>query len=157
VYRLGITVALLLMGCSFTSNTNNFAGGGSDFRPSTSDTGDTAMPVSSTPYLGAVSAVFDEYPSYGDVIEVTAAYTDSEDDLEGGAVYLTVGLIKSDGATSDAELEISIDGTNAWTSDGDLVYVIGGESLDTSGSYSISFSITDLAGNESNEVDATCK
>lgn len=157
--RLFMTCFVLLAGCTVSTTNNNFAGGGGDYTPSSSDTSlsDTAMPVTSTPTLGAVTAVFDEYPSYGDVIEVTVAYTDAEDDLEGGTIFLTVGLSQSDGATSDADMEISIDGSSAWTSNGDLVFVLGGAKLDTSASYSLSFYISDAAGNESNEVDTTCK
>jgi hypothetical protein len=116
-------------------------GGGSDGGGS-GDGGGSADCESPAPCIDSVSGEFtyDELLA-ADVVKITIAYTDAEDDLEYGTVHVT----------GDVVLDIPIGtGQPAWFEGDDVVFEVSG--IDTSASYSYGVQLADVVGHTSQVV-----
>jgi hypothetical protein len=115
----------------------------------TGDGGDDGS-LGLAPEITDLRAVFDEYPGVGWVIDIRAAFTDPDGDLDGGILYLRV--------TEDGEVavdqEVPIDGTSAYI-EGEEVFMALSE-VSRESSYVVEVTLIDLAGNHSEPVTATC-
>jgi hypothetical protein len=102
------------------------------------------------PEITDLRAVLDEYPGVGWVIEIRAAYTDADGDLDGGMLYLRV--------TEDGELavdqEVPIDGTSAYVEEEEVFMALSEVSRESV--YVVEVTLIDLAGNHSEPATATC-
>ena len=118
-----------------------------------SDSGDTGSSDGVSPTITSLSASFEEYPNIGMVLEVTAAYTDPQDDVDGGEVALTYA---EEGEKSE-EMDLSIDGSDAWvdTDEGTVVFALSG--IDTDYTYELLVMLTDSSGNSSEPKEATAE
>ena len=135
-----------------------FGSGGSSADVGSTE-GDTAAANDSgasdgvSPTITSLSASFEEYPNIGMVLEVTAAYTDPQDDVDGGAVSMSYS--EDDGKPE--EMELSIDGSDAWvvTVEGTVVFALSG--FDTGTTYVVTVMLTDSSGNSSTIEEATAE
>ena len=122
--------------------------GGGD---SSDDTG-PACGEPGAPVITESRAAFADYPNIGDVIELGLTFCDEEADVAGGQVKLSVGVV--DGTPSDLVDKFDQDGQGeaCYIQDDEVICAISG--VDTAESYSLTASIVDAQGNESNEISA---
>lgn len=122
--------------------------GGGD---SSDDTG-PACGEPGAPVITESRAAFADYPNIGDVIELGLTFCDEEDDVRGGQVTLSVGVV--DGTPSELVDKFDKDGQGeaCYIQDEEVICAISG--VDTAESYSLTASIVDAQGNESNEISA---
>ena len=122
--------------------------GGGD---SSDDTG-PACGEPGAPVITESRAAFADYPNIGDVIELGLTFCDEEDDVSGGQVTLSVGVV--DGTPSELVDKFDQDGQGeaCYIQDEEVICAISG--VDTAESYSLTASIVDAHGNESNEISA---
>ncbi|MCK6514300.1 hypothetical protein L6R46_04490 [Myxococcota bacterium] len=122
--------------------------GGGD---SSDDTG-PACGEPGAPVITESRAAFADYPNIGDVIELGLTFCDEEDDVSGGQVTLSVGVV--DGTPSELVDKFDQDGQGeaCYIQDEEVICAISG--VDTAESYSLTASIVDAQGNESNEISA---
>ena len=122
--------------------------GGGD---SSDDTG-PACGEPGAPVITESRAAFADYPNIGDVIELGLTFCDEEDDVSGGQVTLSVGVV--DGTPSELVDKFDQDGQGeaCYIQDEEVICSISG--VDTAESYSLTASIVDAQGNESNEISA---
>lgn len=151
---LWTVVAWGVLGCRYGDKATFGGGGSTDDGGDTGEVSDDTGPQDTdtqsgteAPILDSLEADFDVYPNIGDVIEIQAFYTDADGDVDGGTVSLEVQV--SGGEVQP--LTFSIDGTDAWDADGAVTFVIG--PVDTAASYLVRVSITDVAGNSSNQLE----
>lgn len=132
-------------GCAPDTSAPNFGHGGSN-----PQNGQDGGGGSDAPTITSLTVVFDDYPNIGKVLEVEIAYTDPQDDVDGGEVDATV----SSDAGDSQDLTLPIDGSSAWIDDqsGDVIFAL--EGVDTSTTYHVSLRLCDAAGNCSAESEA---
>ena len=123
--------------------------GGGD---SSDDTG-PACGEPGAPVITESRAAFADYPNIGDVIELGLTFCDEEDDVSGGQVTLSVGVV--DGTPSELVDKFDQDGQGeaCYIQDDEVICAISG--VDTGESYSLTARIEDAQGNKSNEISAT--
>ena len=118
--------------------------GGGDTSDSTGDTathdpeGDPGAPVFSN-----VNAEWSDYPNLGVALEVTATYTDDDDDIEGGACYIDI-TSGSDNANFDTTVG-SGDDDGCKAVAGTFIFAI--LELDDSKKTLVEFQVKDSSGN----------
>lgn len=117
-----------------------------------SDTGSSSE-SSSTPQLENPTAYWDDYPNIGRVVEVSADYTDAEDDLVGGT--LSTEVFDDGESLGSLEAEIEQDEGSAWVPEDETTVYFVIQNLNEGTAYEIDFEVTDLAGNTSDTVTAT--
>ena len=143
--------------CMNDKDDGAFGSGGSsaDIGNTESDTGadggDSGVSDGVSPTITSLSASFEKYPNIGMVLEVSAAYTDPQDDVDGGTV--TMSYSEKDGEAE--EMELSIDGSESWidTDEGTVVFALSG--IDTGTTYVVTVQLTDSSGNSSTTEEAT--
>ena len=121
------------------------SGGGEDLT-----SGDLAgVDNDDAPLISGVDAFFTEYEGQGDLIEVHIYYSDTQDDIEGGALALSYSNSDTSGTDS-----ISLDSENASANleSGEITVLFA--NVDTSQDYQFRVRLSDVAGNQSNEYTA---
>ena len=132
----------LILGCNRNTSATLGGGGGAGGGGGTDVT--TPSSVSgAVPQIVNVSAGFENYPSYGWVIEVKIDFSDEDDDLEGGMVYLDI----EDQFDEFEEFDLRINGQDAYIDDGQIIFAI--QDVSTGSSYTLDLVIEDAAGNMS--------
>ncbi|MAY81886.1 MAG: hypothetical protein CL930_14040 [Deltaproteobacteria bacterium] len=146
---------LLMMGGGGTSNDINTVGGDDTGSPTDApgdDTGgypDDPPGGGEPPVLLEVDAVFDEYPGIAWVIETRMTYTDVDNDIDGGKVWMSASI----GGEEAEEQLISIDGTGAIHLADEGVVFFAIEVADDSVEVLMDLALKDRAGNISNQLN----
>lgn len=140
--------------CISSLSERTFGSGGTRLLPDEVDTGDASETYAGdgeSPQINSVRAAFEDYPNIGTVIEVGIVYYDPQDDVEDGVV--TVVLTNED--EIEEEIELDIDGSNAWidSDDGEVVFAVSGADDDMV--YAVQVTLADSSGNSSNTETTT--
>ena len=146
---------LLTWGDGGTSNEIN-AVGGDDTGPPMGEEGDDTGGYPDDPPGGGeppvlleVDAVFDEYPGIAWVIETRMTYTDVDNDVDGGKVWMSASI----GGEPVEEQLIAIDGTGAIHMADEGVVFFAIEVANDSVEVLMDLAIKDRAGNVSNQLN----
>lgn len=146
---------LLTWGGGGTSNDINTVGGDDTAAPDEEygdDTGgypDDPPGGGEPPVLLDVDAVFDEYPGIAWVIETRMTYTDVDNDVDGGKVWMSASI----GGEAPEEQLIAIDGTGAIHIADEGVVFFAIEVANDSVEVLMDLAIKDRAGNTSNQLN----
>ena len=132
----------LILGCN-RDNSRTLGGGGNGGGGGSTDDTTNEGTSGSSPEIVNVSAGFENYPSYGWVIEVKVEYSDEDDDIESGMVYLEI----TDQYDELDEFDLRINGQDAFVDDGQIIFAI--QDVSTSGDYTLGIQLEDAAGNVS--------
>ena len=119
--------------------------------PSAGDTG--GGPSGSPPEITDVGVVLDSNPD-GDVLEFTVSYTDADGDVYDGSSggVLNLSVQEGDGETENFSPEVGSATAPIDSDTGDIIFTLS--FIDPELAYSVSLSLTDMAGNKSDEVSA---
>jgi hypothetical protein len=161
--RIGV-IACLFVAC-LPGQDDGFGGSGNKNNPTdgSNDTGnpDTDLPDgwpapqdTDGPSLRNFTAIHDEYPNLGDVVEAQVEFWDAQSNVDGGGeVHLTLNGGDWSNGTATAVIGGS-DGT-AWVESEKIWFVIG--NVWNWESYTIDLMVTDKQGNRSNVVQTTAE
>ena len=160
--KMTLPLLALLVGCNGEDPFFNRGGSYNEVKDSFlidsggGDSSDDTGPACGEPGAPAITdhrAAFAEYPNIGDVIELGLTFCDEEDDVAGGQVKLSVGIV--DGTPSDLVDKFDQDGQGeaCYIQEDEVICAISG--VDTAESYSLTALIEDAQGNKSNEISAT--
>lgn len=151
--RLALLGALVMpLGC--TDGSGGFGSGGnrSEWPENSSDTGssggDTAD-IGDEPVITDISAEFDTYPGYDDVVELSLTVYDRNDDLADGTILAAITASND----QSGDLEFPIDDSSAWIEDDGTLRCVF--EADTSLTYEMVVAVTDAAGNTSEEAEVS--
>ena len=107
----------------------------------------------SAPEITGVDVVLDSNPD-GDVLEFSVSYTDADSDVYDGAYggTLNLAVVEGDGETQSFSPEIGSATAPVDSDTGDIIFTLS--NVDAATEYAVALSITDMAGNKSDEVNA---
>jgi hypothetical protein len=146
---------LLMWGGGGTSNEINTVGEDDTGSPMGNDGDDTGgypddpPGGGEPPILLEVDAIFDEYPSIGWVVETRLTYTDVDNDVDGGKVWMSASI----GGEEPEEQLIAIDGAGAIHMADEGVVFFAIEVANDGIEVLIDLAIKDRAGNISNQLN----
>ena len=150
---LWAALASLGMACGAGgADDDGLASGGDKIpEPGFGDTGGASN--GSPPEITGVDVVLDSNPD-GDVLEFTVSYSDADGDVYDGTTggTLNLAVIEGDGETDSFSPEVGSATAPIDSDTGDIIFTLS--NIDPEVAYQVSLSLTDIAGNKSDEVSA---
>lgn len=107
----------------------------------------------SPPEITGVGVVLDSNPD-GDVLEFTVSYTDVDGDVYDGSAggTLNLAVVEGDGESDSFSPEVGSATAPIDSDTGDIIFTLS--NIDPELAYAVALSLTDMAGNKSDEVSA---
>ncbi len=145
--RIALLFGLLALGCNNVEG-NQFGGGAGNGGSGDITTGGLTTDEGSPPEIVNISAGVDNWTTLGWVIVTIVTFSDPDDDLQGGRVYLTV----TDYTGEIDEFELTINGQDAVIDGEELTFAIS--DIEYTERYDLVVQLEDAAGNTSEEWEA---